>query len=131
MKTGFRILTLTIVCLIIGRYVTFSRPVNDAARTMDVVAQIDFHRQISKWVGQQVRMQGVITSSLYLPGIGFYSLADSSGHRVNIICNHYPPSEGQIIDVVLYVQPMFKLESTVTLQFEIETIEVILSQTAL
>lgn len=127
MKNFLRIVTLLIMGALILRFVVFSRTVDETVRSATVVSQVDFNDQRASWVGQQIRMQGVVKSSSYIPGIGYYQLVDSHGQSVGVLCNHYPPPDNQVIDVILYIQPVFKLNQPVTIHFEVEIVEIILS----
>jgi len=50
-------------------------------------------------------------------------LIDNKGNSVPIICDHYPPVEGKLIDVLAYINPLARLESPLIIQVEVKILE--------
>lgn len=128
MKVIIRVFILSIICFFVVKQVLFNHTADPAANDRDVVAHHSFHTERMTWVGEQIRLQGVVKNSYYALGVGYYYLYDSNRERIGILCNHFPPVEGQLIEVTALVKPVLKIFAPVTLQIEVDTPIVILSQ---
>lgn len=118
----FILLTFAIV-----RWYVFSITPDDTVHDQPVTSQGIFQKERDAFVDQQLRFQGVVVESYYLLGIGYYELQDSKGATISIFCDHYPPAANQLIEVIVFVSPLLKVDKSLTLQLEVEVPVVLLS----
>lgn len=127
MKLIIRIIAVAFVAFFVLRWALFSRGLDASIADQPVVAQAEFLEQREAFIGQQWKFQGVVTDSYYFLGVGYYTLTDSNGDAIRVCCNHYPPASDRLLEVVVYVNPVIKLDNPLTLQLEVEAPGVLFS----
>ncbi len=118
----FILLTFAIV-----RWYVFSITPNDTVHDQPVTSQGIFQKERDAFVDQQLKFQGVVVESYYLLGIGYYELRDSDGYIVSVFSDNYPPAVDSLVEVVVYVRPLIKVDESITIQLEVEVPELLLS----
>ena len=109
------------------RVFLFSAVLDPAAWKQSVTSQRVFVQERDAFVGQQLKFRGMVVDSYYLLGVGYYKLQDSRGDVINILCDHYPPASNQLLEVIVYVSPLLKIDKSLTLQLEVVVPKVLLT----
>lgn len=119
------ILAFLAFCMV--RWSVFNITLDDTVLDQSVTTQGIFQKERDAFVDQQLKFQGVVVESYYLLGIGYYKLQDSKGDAISVFCNHYPPPGNELIEVIVYVRPLLKVDNSLTLELEVIVPEVLLS----
>lgn len=68
----------------------------------------EVYNHTDQYNGQVLRLIGIVQQTSYFGGIGSFWLSDGERHSLRVLCNHYPPMEGETIAVNVYVKPLIK-----------------------
>lgn len=121
MKLYFNIALVLCITFFVAKNQLFNHSTNPSVYETSSIDIRIFQKLRDSFVGQQIKLSGTVKNSRFVIGVGYYELVGADGAFVSVFCDHYPPLNNDMIEVVVFVHPIIKIDNTpVTLQTEVE-----------